>query len=150
MKSREVTAPRWYLLDHLLAVEAGAFAFILGEKGWGAICPHILRHEALPFRNGREAIDSQVLCWAGLDEESIAACVRFGIAPPRPKRIRRWVCIEQVQTIGGSNDFEGKIYAESDDGAMWPVNGKELAALARIAPNIKSWRLHGRPDCHTG
>lgn len=135
----------WYDWDYRLAVVAGQHAFVLSEqRGWGKVNPADVSWDGRRFASATDAIDSYVLKWDGIDPIVVMAHVVRGLAPPRPKRYRRYVLVEDAKVLEGRDDFTGNILVEFDDGTMRKINGKELAALSEYYRQLSRWRLSGR------
>jgi hypothetical protein len=141
-----VLEAEWYAMPLFdLAVAVEAHAFILGRKGWERSSAAIVRQcERLP--DFAAVKDRYLLEWHGIDPTVVAAYVSRGITPPRPRRIRCAVLVEQVEVIGGKDSISGNVYLQFDDGHMKPIDGRELSRLAERVPRLKHWRIWGRPD----
>jgi hypothetical protein len=137
----------WYDWDHRLAVAAGNHAFVLSEKkGWGKVNPADVTWDGKAFADADEALDSYGLTWDGINPTLVAAYVVRGLAPPKPRRYRRYFLVQDCSTLGGTENLTGNILVEFDDGSMRKINGQELSALSTLYPRLKNWRLPDREN----
>ncbi len=151
MTLRDETAVQWFVFCRVaVAVRVGRFAFALWESGWQPAHPYGIEFESEPLADGDAAAKRFCLVWADFDPATIESFVRFGMAPPRSRRIRGFVCIEQALPLNGATNVDGRIFAELDDRTLQPISGWQLAALAKLKPGIKKWRLEGRTDFQNG
>jgi hypothetical protein len=136
----------WYDWDHRLAAVANGHAFVLNNKGWRKVNAADVTWDGKLFESGHQAIDAFSMIWEGINPTVTAAYIVRGIAPPKPRRYRRYFLVQDGIALEGRDDFTGNVLVEFDDGSMRKINGQELSALSTLYPRMKNWRLPDREN----
>ncbi len=136
----------WYDWDHRLAAVVDNHAFVLGDNGWRKVNAADVTCDGKRFENAGQAIGAFSMIWEGINPTITAAHIVRGIAPPRPRRYRRYFLVQDGIALQGRDDFTGNVLVEFDDGSMRKIDGQELSALSMLYPRLKNWRLPDREN----